>query len=235
MFTREFSSGAKRALSHTNQSSLRPARHTHRGGLSDNAQGGGHSTAAGAEETTRLGKDDHRTRRRTSFTSALTVRYPGKQRIKNRSLCKSERAVEILSLFNAHPRNVGVTPLIRNLTNAGNVRDVIYAANRRQRVLSRMLRLFSVGIRRSLSIVLPKRALGNLFTHLVAQISALLRRIGPSYILIRNSASATATYDLTTFRQHVPVKRIRTNLHANSLARPFPRRVGHHIISIVNG
>lgn len=127
----------------------------------------------------------------------------------------------IVLIFNAHPRTVGVTPLIgRFRGRPGQMRAIIYMAKRRQRVLSRILGVFSVGPSCSLGVVGRKRSLCSIATHILANVHSMLGRMGPSIMLMRKSAAASATTTLTTFCRRVPIKRIRTNLHARGVCDP---------------
>lgn len=127
----------------------------------------------------------------------------------------------VVLIFKAHPRTVGVYPLIGRLRGR---RDrfgaIIYMANRRHRVLSRMLRVFSVGPSCSLGVVGRNRSLCSVATQILANVHSIFGGYGPSIILIRKSAAASATSTLTTFCRRVPIKRIRTNLHARGVCDP---------------
>lgn len=57
-------------------------------------------------------------------------------------------------------------------------------------------------------------------THILAKVHSILGGTGPSIMLIRNSAAASATTTLTTFCRRVPMNRMRTNLHARGVCDP---------------
>lgn len=124
-------------------------------------------------------------------------------------------------IFNAHPRTVGVTPLIGTLReSARRFRAGIYIATRRHRVLSRMLRIFSVVPSCSLGVVTPGRSLCSVAAGILLNLHSILGSFYPSAILMRKSAAASVTTSLTTFCQRITIKRIRTNLHACSVLSP---------------
>lgn len=141
--------------------------------------------------------------------------------------------IGIVAIFNAQPRTVGVTPIIRSLLTRPRVRAGIYLATRRQRVLSRIISLFGLPISCSLSVVEDKRSLCSVASHILHKLRRMLRGRGPSCILIRKSAAAAFATSLTTFCGRVGIKRIRTKLHAKSLTTPFPRRTGHRLANIL--
>lgn len=127
----------------------------------------------------------------------------------------------VVLIFKAHPRTVGVTPLIGRFRGCPRrFGAVMYIANRRHRVLSRILRVFSVAPSCSLGVVGRKRSLCSIATHILAKVQSILGRTRPSIILIRNSAAASATSTLTTFCRRVPIKRMRTKLHARGVCDP---------------
>lgn len=138
-------------------------------------------------------------------------------------------------IFNAQPRTVGVYPLIGRLGGHRRLRAIIYIANRRHRVLSVILRTFSIGPSCSLSVVGSGRALFSIAAGVLGHVGRMLRGRGPSIILMRNSASAAFMATLTYFCLRVPINRIRTNLHACGVCDPCPRRFGHRTISVVDG
>lgn len=127
----------------------------------------------------------------------------------------------MLVVFKAHPRTVGVTPIIGALRGGGGVFSIgIYIATRRHSLLSRILRVFRVGPSCSLGVVGSKRSLCSVADQMLLRLESILVRTGPSIMLIRNSAAASVTTSLTTFCTRVPIYRIRTNLHARGVCDP---------------
>lgn len=124
-------------------------------------------------------------------------------------------------MFKAQPRTVGVTPLMGTLRqSARRFRAGIYIATRRHRVLSRMLRMFNVMPRCSLGVVTPKRSLCSVASGMLLNLHSMFGRFTPGIMLMRNSAAASVTTNLTTFCRRVGMKRMRTNLHACSVLSP---------------
>ncbi len=141
----------------------------------------------------------------------------------------------VVLIFKAEPRTVGVYPLMGRLGGERGVGAIIYMANRRERVLSTILRTFSIIPSCSLSVVGSGRALFSVAAGVLGEVGRIVSRIGPSAILIRKSASAAFMATLTYFCANIPINRIRTNLHACSVCSPCPRRFGHRTMDVVTG
>lgn len=120
----------------------------------------------------------------------------------------------MVAIFKAHPRTVGVTPLILTLETSRHFRTVAAIATRRHRVLSSTLRVFGVGPSCSLGLVRGKRALRRVASSILAGVSNIVGGTSPSVVLIRKSAAAAFTTTLTNFCGRGALKRIRTKLQA---------------------
>lgn len=138
----------------------------------------------------------------------------------------------MLIVFKAEPRTVGVYPLILRLGGDRGLRALIYIAKRRERVLGRILSVFGIIPSCSVTVVGGKRSLASIAATVLAKVERVLEGRGPSVILIRKSASATFTTSLTTFCRRVPMKRIRTKLHACGVGSPCPRRFGERTVKL---
>ncbi|WP_338446760.1 UDP-N-acetylglucosamine 2-epimerase (non-hydrolyzing) [Pelagerythrobacter marensis] len=144
------------------------------------------------------------------------------------------RPIKILTVFGTRPEAIKMAPVVRALTEAGDIETRTCVTAQHRQMLDQVLELFRIAPDYDLDLMKPGQDLSDITVEVLNGLRPVLAEFAPDMILVHGDTSTTLSASLAAYYQRIPVGHVEAGLRTGNILSPWPEEVNRKIAGVIS-
>lgn len=141
-----------------------------------------------------------------------------------------QKRIHALVVFGTRPEAIKLAPVIRELARRrSKFKLTVCATAQHRQMLDQVTRLFRIRVHHDLDIMKPDQKLEQLTANAIVRVSAMLKQVRPSVVLVQGDTTTAFVTALAAFYQRIPVAHVEAGLRTEDRFAPFPEEMNRRL------
>jgi UDP-N-acetylglucosamine 2-epimerase len=128
------------------------------------------------------------------------------------------------------PEAIKLAPVVRALRETGGMGAVLVSTGQHREMLEQALQVFGLRPDVDLALMTPGQSLPDVTARALQGMSAVLRDLKPSWVVVQGDTTTAFTAALAAFYERIPVAHVEAGLRSGERASPFPEEVNRRLV-----
>ncbi len=137
---------------------------------------------------------------------------------------------KVLSIFGTRPEAVKMAPIIQELKRRNVTHSVVVTGQHRE-MLDQVTSLFNIKPDYDLNIMTASQTLGEITSRALTGLQEVIRKEGPSLVLVQGDTTSAFCGALAAFYEQVPVGHVEAGLRTDTKYDPYPEEMNRRLIT----
>ena len=137
----------------------------------------------------------------------------------------------IAVFMGTRPEAIKMAPVVAALRAADGLEPLVINAGQHREMIQQVIDLFGIAVDIELQVMQPAQTLAGLTSRLVEQITAVLTKTQPDFVLVQGDTTTVFCAALASFYQQIPVGHVEAGLRTGNIHSPFPEELNRRLVS----
>lgn len=141
------------------------------------------------------------------------------------------RECTVAVVVGTRPDAIKLSPVIRELGSAPDLRTIVVATAQHRDLLDQMLDFFGVRPHFDLDVMRPQQDIGTTAARILERLGPVLDAIGPDLVVVQGDTTTALAAALASVFRRIPVAHVEAGLRSGNRDNPFPEEINREIVS----
>ena len=143
----------------------------------------------------------------------------------------NSKKLKILTIFGTRPEVIKLFPVIREIREHRQLKNVIVSTSQHREMIDDLLQLFSIKPDVDLNIIQKNQSLVDISTRALTGLNPILNKHKPDIVLVQGDTTTAFIGALAAFYNRIPVGHVEAGLRSFDRSHPYPEEVNRKMIS----
>lgn len=140
---------------------------------------------------------------------------------------------KVLVVFGTRPEAIKMAPVVRGLSNRGNLDVKVCVTAQHRSMLDQVLSLFEINPDFDLNLMSTSQTLEGISARILESLSKVLDSEQPELVLVHGDTTTTSMAALACFYKRIPVAHVEAGLRTGNLYSPWPEELNRRLAGLV--
>jgi len=145
----------------------------------------------------------------------------------------SGKVIKVLSVFGTRPEAVKMAPVVRALSQTGNIDSRVCVTAQHRQMLDQVLELFKIKPDYDLDLMRDNQTLPEVSAAIFKNLDPVLTDFKPDWVLVQGDTTTVAITALLSYYRRIRVGHVEAGLRTHDKWQPFPEEINRRVAGVV--